>query len=175
MRSVIRLAGVVTGGMVLMLVPAVGEASQRPAVYFLADSGRTLVSVTAGTAPLAPSAAVATLAAGPTAAQRAAGYKSAFPSRTRPAGVNVAGAVATVVVAGSALRDLGTIPRLRVIASVTYTLTSFPRITTVRFSYNSHPWGVYDHSGRVIRDYRRGTLTHPWLTACAPGNGCFSP
>jgi hypothetical protein len=62
-----------------------------------------------------------------------------------------------------------------VIAAVTYTLTSFPTITTIRFTLNRQPWGVYDHAGRLIRSYRRGTLAHPWLTACAPGDGCFTP
>lgn len=174
MRSLINLAAV-TGGIVLMLGSAVADASSRPSVYFLADSGKTLASLTAGPIPGAPSAAIAVLAAGPSANQRAAGYRSAFPARTRPAHLNIAGSVATVVVTGSALRNLRTIPRLRVIASVTYTLTSFPRITTVRFSYDGQPWGVYDHFGHVIRDYRRGTLTHPWLAACAPGDGCFTP
>jgi spore germination protein GerM len=83
--------------------------------------------------------------------------------------------VATVEFGGSGLAALRTIPRLRVIGSVTYTLTSFPTIRTVRFTLNGRAWGVYDHAGRVIRDYRRGTLSHPWRPACAPEDGCFAP
>jgi len=175
MRDAIKSVAVGLAGVVLLLFPGAVRAATQPKAYFLADSGRSLVPVTVGGTLRTPTAALAALAAGPNAAQRANGYESPFPSGTRAGGVNAAGSVATVALSGSPLLKLSTIPRLRLIASVTYTLTSFPAIRTVRFTLQGRPWGVYDHSGRVVRDYRRGTLAHPWLTACAPGDGCFTP
>lgn len=75
---------------------------------------------------------------------------------------------------GAALLRLSTIPRLRVIAALTYTLTSLRGIESVRFSVDRRPWGVYDLHGRLIRDYSRAILKRA-MTACAPGDGCFSP
>jgi hypothetical protein len=122
--------------------------------------------------PRTTTAALAALAR-PTAAERAADARSPFPRGAGATAIRRSGFVATVGLTGSALVPLRTIPRLRLIGAITYTLTSFPGITTVRFSFHGKPWGVWDHSGRVIRDYRRGNPT--WLTACAPGDGCFSP
>ena len=176
MRGVIGVAAAALVGIVLIAAPSgSGATSARPMLYFLGNSGRTLVPAVRVSAPETPHAALAALVAGPNAAEQAEGEKSALPAATRVNGIKVQAAVATVDFGGPGLTPLRTIPRLRVIASVTYTLTSFPTIKTVRFTLNGRPWGVYNHAGRVIRDYRRGTLAHPWLSACAPGDGCFAP
>ncbi|HET8893324.1 MAG TPA: GerMN domain-containing protein [Gaiellaceae bacterium] len=169
------VAAAVLGGIVNALAPRVGAASAQPKIYFLVSSGKALVAVTP-TRPLrTPAVALAALIAGPNAAQRAAGDEASFPVGTRTSSLKVNGSMAIVALSGVPLLHLRTIPRLRLIASVTYTLTGFRTIQTVRFSLRQHPWGVYDHSGRVIRDYRRATRAHPWPTACAPGDGCFTP
>jgi spore germination protein GerM len=159
----------------LVLAAAGGAAAaSRTQLYFLTQSGKTLITAALPGATT-PRAALTALAAGPTLSERDAGARPVFPSGTRLAGISVAGTAVTVAFRGGNLVGLRTIPRLRVIAAVTYTLTSLPTITNVRFKLDGKPWGVYDHAGRVIRDYRRGTLAHPWLTACAPGDGCFTP
>ena len=176
MRCVTVVAAASLVGMTLIVAPSeAGATSARPMLYFLGNSGRTLVAATRVSAPKTPPAALAALVAGPDAAERAEGEESALPAATRVNGINVQAAAATVDLGGTGLTALRTIPRLRAIASVTYTLTSFPAIKAVRFTLNGRPWGVYNHAGRVIRNYRRGTLAHPWLSACAPGDGCFSP
>lgn len=169
------LVAAVLGGMFLIVASGVRAASAQPTIYFLVSSGKALVPVTSPRPLRTPTVALAALVAGPNAAQRAAGDESAFPPGTGSSSLKVTGSVALVALSGSRLLDLRTVPRLRLIASVTYTLTSFRAITTVRFSLHRERWGVYDHSGRIIRDYRRSTPTHPWLTACAPGDGCFTP
>jgi hypothetical protein len=75
---------------------------------------------------------------------------------------------------GVSLLRMSTIPRLRVIAAFTYTLTSLRGIGSVRFSVDRRPWGVYDLHSRLIRDYSRAKLKQA-MTACAPAEGCFSP
>jgi spore germination protein GerM len=175
MRGMIGVPAVALGMALIAAPSGVGATSTRPTLYFLGSSGGTLVPVVRVGAPKAPRAVLVALVAGPNAAEEAAGDESAFPAATRFSGVDFAGSVATVDFGGSGLAVLRTIPRLRVIGSVTYTLTSFPTIKTVRFTLNGGRWGVYDHAGRIIRDYRRGTLAHPWLRACAPGDGCFAP
>lgn len=149
-------------------------AASGTQLYFLTQSGKTLTTAALPGART-PRAALAALAEGPTVSERDAGARPVFPSGTRLAGISVVGAAVTVAFNGRSLAVLRTIPRLRVIGAVTYTLTSFPTITSVRFKLDGKPWGVYDHAGRVIHDYRRGTLAHPWLTACAPADGCFTP
>ena len=171
MQHVRRAAAAVVVSVVLATGAA---ASGRTQLYFLTRSGNTLITVALPEAKT-PRAALTALAAGPTLSQRASGARSVFPSGTRLAGISVASAAVTVSLNGRSLAGLRTIPRLRVIGAVTYTLTSLPAITSVRFMLDRKPWGVYDHAGRVIRDYRRGTLAHPWLTACAPADGCFTP
>ena len=164
MRGVIGVVATVLVGIVLIAAPTgSGATSVRPVLYFLGNSGRTLVPAVRVSAPQTPHAALAALAAGPSVAEQAEGEKSALPAATLVNGMNVQAAVATVAFGGSALARLRTIPRLRAIASVTYTLTSFSTIKTVRFTLNGHAWGVYDHAGLIIRDYRRGTLAHPGL------------
>lgn len=169
------VAAAVLGGMVMALASGVGVASAQPKIYFLVSSGKALVPATPTRSLRTPAVALAALIAGPNAAQRSAGEEAPFPVGTRANSLKVSGSLAIVALSGSRLLHLRTIPRLRLIASVTYTLTSFRAITTVRFLLLHQPWGVYDHSGRVIRDYRRATLADPWLTACAPGDGCFTP
>ncbi len=165
-------AGLIVG--FVLLTPGAAAVPSRTQLYFLTQSGKTLTSaMRMGSST--PRAALTALAAGPTAAERDAGARPVVPSGTRVSAISVSGSAVTVAFSGRNLAALRTIPRLRVIAAVTYTLTSFPAITTVRFTLNRKPWGVYDHAGRVIRNYRRGTLAHPWLTACAPGDGCFTP
>ena len=173
-----RLAlAIATAAVVVSLVLAAAggaAAASGTQLYFLTQSGHALITV-ALPGTTTPRAALTALAAGPTLSERDAGARPVFPSGTRLAGVSVGGTVVTVAFHGDKLVRLRTIPRLRVIAAVTYTLTSLPTIRDVRFKLDGKPWGVYDHAGRVIRDYRRGTLAHPWLTACAPGDGCFTP
>lgn len=159
----------------LALATASGAAAaSRTQLYFLTQYGKTLTTAALPGAKT-PRAALTALAAGPTLSERNAGARPVFPRGTRLAGISVAGAAVTVAFNGRSLAGLRTIPRLRIIGAVTYTLTSLPTITSVRFKLDGKPWGVYDHAGRVIRDYRRGTLAHPWLPACAPGDGCFTP
>jgi spore germination protein GerM len=164
-----------TAAVLVSLVLATGAAAASGTqLYFLTQSRTTLTAVAMPGAKTVR-AALTALAAGPTLSERDAGARSVFPSGTRLTGISVASAAVTVAFNGRSLAALRTIPRLRVIGAVTYTLTSLPTITSVRFMLDGKPWGVYDHAGRVIRDYRRGTLAHPWLTACAPGDGCFTP
>lgn len=159
----------------LVLTTAGGAAAASSTqLYFLTQSGKTLITA-AFPGTKTPHAALAALAAGPTPSERAAGARPVFPNGTRLVGIRTAGPAATVVLSGRNLAALRTIPRLRIIAAVTYTLTSLSTITNVHFKLGEKPWGVYDHAGRVIRDYQRGTLAHPWLIACAPGDGCFAP
>jgi spore germination protein GerM len=154
-----------------------GAASRSASLhlYFLGSSGRTLTPVVR-TAPTASArVAVAAILAGPNRAERTKGLSSAVPRGVRLVRVRSAHGRASVALRGSSLIHLSTIPRLRMIASLTYTLTSLTTIRTVRFTANGRPWGVYNHQGQIIRDYQRGTLSHPWLTACAPAHGCFAP
>jgi spore germination protein GerM len=148
-------------------------SSPRPQLYYLASSGRVLVPVQPSRT-LTPKEALTRLAAA-TPLLRQRGLKSPFPAGSKPTHVSVARGTATVALAGGQLTTLRTIPRLRLIGAVAYTLTSFNAIRAVQFVLNGRPWGVYDHFGRVIRTYRRSTPSRPWLPACAPADGCFSP
>ena len=137
MREAIKpVAGTLAGVLVLLLVPGVGAATTRPKAYFVADSGRTLVPVTVRGTPRTPLTALAALVAGPNAGQRAKGYESPFPTGARAGGINATGSVATVALSGRPLLKLSTIRRLRPVSSVTYTLTSFPALNNVRFSFD---------------------------------------
>ena len=164
---VVAAAVVTTGG------TARGSATVR--LYFVSASGSTLIPI-ARIAPTAtPREVVSAILAGPNGVDRRKGAASSVPRGVRLVRVISSGARASVALQGSGLVRLSTIPRLRVIASLTYTLTGLPTIRSVRFTVNGLPWGVYNQNGRIIRDYRRGTLAHPWLTACAPADGCFTP
>jgi spore germination protein GerM len=154
-------------------VASAGSSAAHPQIYFLAASGRTLVPVEPHLT-LTPNQALNRLTA-TTQLLRKRGLKSPFPTGSKPTHLSVAGGTATVALAGSQLSTLDTIPRLRLIGSVAYTLTSYNTIHAVQFVLNGKPWGVYDHSGRVIRAYQRSTPSRPWLPACAPADGCFSP
>jgi hypothetical protein len=154
--------------------PAPGPRAGAPRVplYFPAMFGALVPTASAN--PLrTPTAAVAALVSGPRRADHAAGARSPFPAGTRSSGVNGSGRIATVALSGSRLADLGTIPRLQLIASITFTLSSFPAIAAVRFTYHSRPWGVYDRAGHVIRTYGRATL--PVLANCLSTVGRPTP
>jgi hypothetical protein len=157
----------VAGVLISVALASAGQA--RPRLYLLSDSGRTLVPVSLNASEGTPARAVGVLVS--RAQLRARRLSSPFPSGTNLIGLAVRGGTATVALRGHALASLRTIPRLRVIASVTWTLTSFPGIVRTRFEVDGRPWGVYDHHGRIIRQYERGA----WLPACAPGDGCFAP
>jgi len=157
----------------LALLASAAAAVERPSLYFLTASGSVLLPVQPSRT-LTPNAALYRLAVVP-ASLRHRGLQSPFPVGSKPIHLSAARGIATVTLAGERLTSLHTIPRLRLIGAVTYTLTSYPTIRGIQFMLDGKPWGVYDHSGRVIRTYHRGTASNPWLTACAPGDGCFSP
>jgi hypothetical protein len=143
--------------------PRAGAPHARVPLYFPAMFGALVP--TAPAHPLrTPTAAVAALVSGPRPAARAAGARSPFPAGTRSRGVNVSGRIATVALSGSRLANLATIPRVRLIASITFTLSSFPAIAAVRFTFHHRPWGIYDRAGHVIRTYGRPAL--PVLADC---------
>lgn len=175
MRGAFGIAAALVTGVLLAVPAGLGASSAHARLYFLSATGRTLAPVTDRAIPNTPTAALAALIDGPSPRERAAGKRSPFPPGIRLTRLRVSLGTATVSFTGKRLATLRTIPRLRVIASVTYTLTRFAAIRQARFNLGTQPWGVYNHAGGVIRDYTRGTLVHPWLTACAPGDGCFAP
>lgn len=144
-------------------------------LYFTTVSGRTLLSVERQVRVRTVAAVVAALVAGPTPAERRRGAAPALPRRVRLVSLQrQRGGRLLLSLRGASLVRLSTIPRLRVIAALTYTLASLREVERVRFSVDRRPWGVYNMQGRLIRDYSRATLERA-MTACAPAEGCFSP
>jgi len=171
-RTSSLVVAVVVLGAAAITAQAGASRSASARLYFLGSAGRTLVPA-ARTAP-GPRAALAALIAGPSVSERAQGLLPALPAPVRLLGVTIAHGRALVKLRGATLQALTTISRLRVIASMTFTLTSLPTITRVRFVVNGRPWGIWDLQRRLIRDYSRRTL-RPGVTACAPVHGCFTP
>jgi hypothetical protein len=143
--------------------PKAGEPLARVPLYFPAMFGALVPTPPAHPLRTA-TGAVAALVSGPRPAARGAGARSPFPAGTRSSGVNVSGRLATVALSGSRLANLGTIARLRLVASITFTFSSFPTIAAVRFTYHHRPWGIADRAGHVIRTYGRAAL--PVLADC---------
>lgn len=167
---------VATGVVAVALCSAASAGrSTNVRLYFLTAAGRTLLPVERRLPAATARAVVAALLAGPTRSERRRGAASVVPrdvglvslQRQRTYRVQLS-------LRGASLLRLSTIPRLRVIAALTYTLTSLRGIERVRFVVDHRPWGVYDLHSRLIRDYSRATLERA-MTACAPAGGCFSP
>jgi spore germination protein GerM len=155
-------------------VEGAANRSGGVSLYFVSGSGRTLFPVVRAIASPTPRKVVAAVVAGPNRAERAKGAAAVVPPQVQVLRAPVIGSGATVALRSPTLIQLATIPRLRMIAALTYTLTGLPGIRSVRFSVNGRPWGVYDLHGKTIRDYSRATL-RPGTNACAPTYGCFSP
>lgn len=162
---------------VTMLAGVTAAAPTRSAIvrlYFVSSSGRTLVPVVRLTPRANARAVVTAVVGGPNQAERARGATAVIPQGSHLLSVRSARGRASVAFRSSSLIKLSMIPRLRVIASLTYTLTGLTGIHSVRFTVNGRSWGVYNMQGHVIRDYSRRSL-RPGMNACAPGDGCFSP
>jgi predicted small integral membrane protein len=144
-------------------------------LYFPTSSGRTLLPMERRLTIAAAGAVVAAILAGPTPAERARGAARVVAHGARLVSLQrQRGDRLFLSLRGVSLLRLSTIPRLRVIAALTLTLTSLRGIKSVRFNVDGRPWGVRDLNSRLIRDYSRATLERA-MTACAPAEGCFSP
>ena len=173
-RRTVLAAMATTGLMALVCAAASPARPPGERLYFLTASGRTLLPVERPLGAAAARTVVTALLAGPTSAERNDGATAVVPRGVRLASLRRRGRGLQLSLRGAALLRLSTIPRLRVIAAFTYTLTSLRGIERVRFTVDRRPWGVYDLHSRLIRDYTRATLQRA-MTACAPGEGCFTP
>jgi spore germination protein GerM len=150
------------------------RAPSKVSLYFLASRGRTLLRVQWSLSPPTPAAAAGAVLRGPTHSERARGAEAVVPKPVRLLRIRTRSDVATLALRGSYLIRLSTILRLRVIASLTYTLTGLPKIRRARFTVDARPWGIWSLQGTIIRDYQRRSLRRS-TPACAPGHGCFAP
>jgi len=78
-------------------------------------------------------AALEALLAGPTAAEKAAGLKTAVPSGTRLLGLSIDGTTARVDLSGKFASGGGSLSMQARVAQIVYTLTRFPTIKAVDF------------------------------------------
>ncbi|PWU22857.1 MAG: hypothetical protein C5B48_09615 [Candidatus Rokuibacteriota bacterium] len=111
--------------------------------------------------PRVATAALRSLAAGPTAGERAAGLVSAMPAATRLLGISITDGVATVDLT-SAYESGGNARSLQLrLAQVVYTLTQFPTVRAVRFQLDGSPVSVVSGTGAAAArpvgraDYRQ--------------------
>lgn len=152
------------------------KAASKVSLYFLTSQGRTLLRVARSIQAPTPTAATRALLQGPTRSEQAKGAEAVVPKHhVRLLRISTHRGTATIALRGPSLVRLSTIPRLRVIASLTYTVTQFPSVSRARFKVDGRAWGVWSLQGTIIRNYRRSSDRHPWAPACAPHHGCFSP
>jgi N-acetylneuraminic acid mutarotase len=100
--------------------------------------------------PRIATAAVESLLAGPTAAERAAGIASAVPAGTRLLGVSIDRGVATVDLTSEYQAGGGALSMRVRLGQVVYTLTQFPTVQTVRFELDGTPVNVFSSAGIVL-------------------------
>ena len=105
---------------------------------------------------VAPTRAVATAAlrqllAGPTAAERAAGYTTAIPSRTRLRGITVQAGTATVDLTSAFESGGGSLSMQARVAQVVHTLTRFASIRRVAFMLDGRHVSSIGGEGVVVQ------------------------
>lgn len=116
----------VTSAAVAVAAAAPAARTTRVAVYLVRGNKLAPVRRVVPTAPSPIRAALNALAAGPTAAERRAGYTSAIPKNVRVTGVTVSRGVAHVTLTANYAAGGGNASLLLRIAQVVYTATQFP-------------------------------------------------
>jgi D-alanyl-D-alanine carboxypeptidase len=125
--------------------PVDGEAA---AAYFfrgeqLAPAERTLADASVA-------AALRSLLAGPTAAERESGLSSAIPAGTRLLSLDVAGGTATVDLSEAFGSGGGSLSMAGRLAQVTYTLTRFPEVERVVYRLAGEPLETLGGEGLIV-------------------------
>lgn len=95
-------------------------------------------------------AALNQLLAGPTAAERSAGFATAVPAGTRLLGVSIASGTATVNLSGEFESGGGSLSVTERLAEVVYTVTQFPTVSQVVFQLDGRPVTVFSGEGLVL-------------------------
>ncbi len=95
-------------------------------------------------------AALDALLAGPTAAERRAGYLSAVPTHTTLRGVSIAHGVATVDLGRRFESGGGSLSMLLRVAQVVYTATQFPTVGRVSFRLDGRPVEAIGGEGVMV-------------------------
>ncbi len=95
-------------------------------------------------------AAMTSLLAGPTAAERAAGMSTTVPAGTTLRGVSVANGTATVDLSKTYESGGGSMSVMARLAQVVYTMTQFPTVQRVVFRLDGTPVTVFSGEGVII-------------------------
>lgn len=96
--------------------------------------------------------ALEALLAGPTEAERAAGFSTAIPASTTLNGLVIEDGIATVDLSGSYDDPSGTTGETLRLAQVVYTITQFPTVTGVHFELDGRPVTVFGGHGILLDD-----------------------
>ncbi|GGS28668.1 GerMN domain-containing protein [Actinokineospora fastidiosa] len=121
----------------------------QTAAYFLRGEKVYPVLRTA-TPPAVAGDAVRALLAGPTAAERAAGYRTAVPSGVALRGLTIRGGTATVDLTGAFASGGGSASMFARLAQLTFTLTRFSTVDRVALWLDGVPVRVFSGEGIVI-------------------------
>ena len=124
-------------------------------VWFTSSDGLVAVRRTHRATQQVATAAIGSLLDGPTAAERALGYSSAVPARTRLLGIGIRNGVATVDLTSEFQDGAGSQSMQMRLGQIVYTLTQFPTVLKVRFRLDGEDVNVFS-SGNVVLDHPVG-------------------
>jgi germination protein M len=120
-------------------------------VYFL--RGEHLVSVhrsVSVTSGAVASAAITSLLAGPTTAERSAGMSTTVPAGTKLLGVSISNGLGTVDLSGAYASGGGSLSMSARLAQVVYTMTQFATVQRVNFKLDGKAVTVFSGEGIIL-------------------------
>lgn len=161
--------------------PAPTATTRSVHVYFL--RGENLLSVhrsVAVTGGAVATAAMKSLLAGPTTAERSAGIGTTVPAGTTLNGIAIANGTATVDLSKAYESGGGSLSMSARLAQVTYTMTQFPTVQRVSFKLDGKPVTVFSGEGIVLdhpatRSQYYELLPPIWIDSPAVGETVTSP
>ena len=127
-----------------------GSASSSFAIYLVRGERVAPVRRVVPPTHAVAAAAVRALLAGPTAAERRAGYTSAVPAGTRLRGVSLARGIVTVDLSRRFESGGGSESMLLRVAQLVHTTTQFPNVDAVAFRLDGRPVQAIGGEGVVV-------------------------
>jgi len=125
-------------------------ATTTMALYFLRGEELGVAQRRAPLTPIPATAAIRTLLAGPTTAERAAGLTSAIPHGVHLLGLSLEGTTARIDLSARFAAGGGSLSMQARVAQVVYTLTRFRTIKAVDFMLDGSPVETLDGEGLVF-------------------------
>jgi hypothetical protein len=119
--------------------------------YLLRDERVAPVARTLNRTRAVAAAAVRELLAGPTRAERSAGFTTAIPRGTRLRGITIRGGTATVDLSRAFASGGGSLFMRARVAQVVHTLTRFPTVRRVAFRLEGRPVATIGGEGVIVR------------------------